>query len=116
MVTMVKAKGASPVLVTPIARATFSGSTPTAQHVNSVGANLPELVKQVGRTENVPVLDLTARTAAWLEELGPNGWQPYFADGTDRTHTNHRGAAVIAGFVRDLLRGANLAALTNRMR
>ena len=114
LVTRVKAKGAFPVLMTPVARATFSGNTVTAQHINNTGANLPAIIKQVATEQNVPVLDMTARTVQWLTQLGPNGWQQYHALGTDATHTNPAGAAVEAGFVVDLIKQANLTALTSR--
>jgi lysophospholipase L1-like esterase len=115
-VTRVRARGAFPVLITPVARATFSGSTVTSQHVNSTGANLPAIIKQVGTEQNVPVLDLTARTVQWLTQLGPQGWQKYHALGSDATHTNPAGAAVEAGFVVELMKQANLTALVSRMR
>jgi lysophospholipase L1-like esterase len=115
-VTRVKAKGAFPVLITPVARATFSGNTVTTQHVNNTGANLPAIIKQVATEQNVPVLDLTARTVQWLTELGPRGWQQYHALGTDATHTNPAGAAIEAGFVVDLIKAANLTALTTHLR
>jgi len=116
LVTGVKAKAALPVLVTPVARATFSGSTLTPQHINSTGADLPAIVRQVAAEQNVPVLDLTARSITWLNQLGPNGWQAYHALGTDMTHTNPAGANVLAGFVVDLIKQANLTALVSRMR
>lgn len=116
MVTRVKAKGAFPVLVTPVARAQFNGNVVAPQHINSTGANLPVIVKQVATEQNVPVLDMTARTVQWLTELGPNGWQQYHALGTDVTHTNPAGAAIEAGFVHDLIVQANLTALVSRMR
>jgi lysophospholipase L1-like esterase len=115
-VTRVKAKNAFPVLITPVARATFSGNTVTAQHINNTGADLPAIIKQVGMEQNVPVLDMTARTVQWLTQLGPRGWQPYHALGTDATHTNPAGAAVEAGFVVELIKAANITALTSRMR
>ena len=116
MVTRTKAKGAFPVLVTPVARALFTGNTVDAQHINSTGANLPMIVKQVATEQNVPVLDMTARTVQWLMMLGPSGWQIYHALGTDPTHTNPAGAAVEAGYVRDLIRQAALTALTSQLR
>jgi lysophospholipase L1-like esterase len=118
MVTMVKSKGAFPVLVTPTARAQYDSTTKmlTPQHINDVMVNLPMVIKQVGSEQSVPVLDLTTRTTTWLNQLGPNGWQPYHALGTDLTHTNPAGAAVIASFVRDLIQQAQLTALTSRMR
>jgi lysophospholipase L1-like esterase len=118
LVTGTKAKGGLAVLVTPPARATFDSATKmlTAQHINNTGANLPQIIKQVATEQNVPVLDLTTRTTTWLNQLGPNGWQAYHALGTDATHTNDAGAAVIAGFVHDLIQQASLTALTSRMR
>ena len=115
-VTRVKAKNAFPVLITPVARATFSGNTVTAQHINNTGADLPAIIKQVAMEQNVPVLDMTARTVQWLTQLGPRGWQQYHALGTDATHTNTAGATVEAGFVIELIKAANLTALTSRMR
>jgi lysophospholipase L1-like esterase len=115
-VTRVKAKGAFPVLITPVARATFSGNTVTTQHVNNTGADLPAIIKTVGTEQNVPVLDMTARTVQWLTQVGPSGWRQYHALGTDATHTNPAGAAVEAGFVVELIKQANLTALVSRMR
>ena len=115
-VTRVKAKGAFPVLITPVARATFSGNTVTTQHVNNTGADLPAIIKTVGTEQNVPVLDMTARTVQWLMQVGPSGWRQYHALGTDATHTNPAGAAVEAGFVVELIKQANLTALVSRMR
>jgi lysophospholipase L1-like esterase len=115
-VTRVKTKGAFPVLITPVARATFSGNNVTTQHVNSTGADLPAIIKQVATEQNVPVLDMTTRTTQWLMQLGPKGWQQYHALGTDATHTNPAGAAVEAGFVVELIKQANLTALVGRMR
>ena len=116
MVTRVKAKGALPVLVTPVARALFNGTVVAPQHINGTGANLPVIVRQVASEQNVPLLDMTARTVQWLTELGPKGWQQYHALGTDVTHTNPAGAAVEAAFVRDLIVQANLTALVSRVR
>jgi lysophospholipase L1-like esterase len=116
LVTGVKAKGAFPVLVTPVSRAQFNGTTVSAQHINGTGANLPQIVKQVGVEQSVPVLDMTARTTTWLTQLGPTGWQAFHANGTDVTHTNRAGADVEAGFVHDLIQQAALAPLISHFR
>jgi hypothetical protein len=71
---------------------------------------------QVGAEQNVPVLDMTARTVQWLTQLGPNGWQQYHALGTDVTHTNPAGAFVEAGFLVDLIKQASLSALSAHLR
>jgi lysophospholipase L1-like esterase len=73
--------------------------------VNSTGANLPQIIRDLGTSENVPVIDLTVTTWNWLETVD---WTQYFALGTDRTHTNPKGAAAISGFVRDAIRAQDL--------
>jgi hypothetical protein len=107
-------------LVTPIARATFSGNTVTAQHQHTDSAgnlvDLPAIIRQVGADQNVPVIDLTATTTAWLTQVGPKGWQAYHALGTDATHTNRAGAAINAGFVRDAIRTLDITPLKTVLR
>jgi lysophospholipase L1-like esterase len=94
MVKDAKAKGATPVLVSPPARATFSGQTLTDQSsLHSAD------MKAVAAAQNVALIDLTSITTTWYNQMGPSGWQAYHALGTDKTHTNAAGAAKIAGFV-----------------
>lgn len=102
MVTQAKAAGVRPILVTPISRA---GTALASQHVNSTGANLPQIIRNLGETEDVPVLDMTVVTSDWLETID---WKEYFALGTDRTHPNPRGAEVVAGFVAQAIRSENI--------
>jgi len=94
MVTDAKAKGATPVLVSPPARATFSGGTLTDQSsLHSAD------MQAVATAQKVAYIDLTSITTTWYNQLGSNGWQQYHALGTDKTHTNAAGASKIAGFV-----------------
>jgi lysophospholipase L1-like esterase len=118
LVTGVKAKGGIPILVTPVARSTFDSTTKmlTAQHINNTGANLPQIIQTVASEQNVTLLDLLARTITWNNQLGPNGWKAYHALGTDATHFNQAGAAVVASFVRDLIVQAPVSALTAHLR
>lgn len=116
LVTRVKSKGGFPMLISPVARAQFEGTQVLPQHINSLGANLPQLVAQVAAEQNVPMFDLTARTTAWLSELGPGGWQPFHARGTDPTHTNDAGALVEAGYVLDFIKATPVAPLVARLR
>jgi lysophospholipase L1-like esterase len=102
MIVQAKAAGVRPVLVTPISRA---GTALDSQHVSSTGANLPQIIRDLGAEAGVPVLDLTVTTWQWLQTVD---WKTYFALGTDRTHTNHQGAEVIAGFVADAIRDQQL--------
>ena len=98
MVHDAKAAGAHMILVTPIARV---GYTLAEEHVSSAGANLPQIIRDLGKSESVPVIDLTVTTWNWLQTIK---WQDYFALGTDRTHTNPKGADIVSGFVRDALK------------
>lgn len=82
MLTQAKSAGVHPILVTPISRA---GTALESQHVNSTGANLPQIIRDLGEDENVPVIDLTVATGNWLETID---WTQYFALGTDKTHPN----------------------------
>jgi lysophospholipase L1-like esterase len=97
MVTQAVAAGVKPILVTPTSRVGYALAD---EHVNSTGANLPELVRAVGQSQNVPVIDLTVTTWNWLQTID---YKKYFALGTDHTHTNPAGAELIAGFVRDAI-------------
>jgi len=95
MIADTKAANVHMILVTPISRA--NGAL-ASQHVNSVGANLPQIIRDLGQSESLPVIDLTVTTYEWLQTIK---WQDYFANGTDATHTNQAGADIVSGFVRD---------------
>ncbi len=119
-VTDTLAAKANPVLLTPIARASFSGTTLQPQFISSAGANIPEITRMIAQQMNVPLIDLTASTSAWLEQVGPNGWQAYHAGGpgpgADATHTNAQGAAINVGFIRTAIQQLNITPLVNYLR
>lgn len=103
MVTDAKAKGVTPVLISPPARATFSGGTLTDQSsLHSAD------MQAVATAQNVAYIDLTSITTTWYNQMGSNGWQQYHALGTDQTHTNAAGAVKIAGFVTSAMRTQNI--------
>jgi lysophospholipase L1-like esterase len=106
-VSQAKAAGVHIVLCTPIARV---GTALEAQHQSSGGANIPQIIKEVAQSEGVPLIDLTTLTWNWLQTVD---WTQYFALGTDRTHPNPAGAAVIAGLVRDAIRDQQLELVTH---
>ncbi|QMV12133.1 rhamnogalacturonan acetylesterase [Streptomyces lincolnensis] len=115
MITRVRAKGGVPVLVTPPVRRQFNGNrlTPTALHVNGVGVNLPTEMRAVGAAQNVPVVDLTAKSKALVESLGPSASAQLFlrssVDGvTDNTHFSQYGATQMGGLVLQSIREQNL--------
>jgi len=99
----VRAKGANPILATPIARREWEGNTLKDTH----GAYLAA-VRETAKTENVPLLDLEMETRKMIEKLGSEGSAPLFmifAPGanphlpkgrTDNTHLRESGARQVA--------------------
>ncbi len=81
--------GASPVLITPIARRLFddAGCFRPGSH-----GQYPEAMRQLGREENVPVADLTTLSEQFLEELGDEASKPLFVWPKDNTHLRYDGA------------------------
>lgn len=116
LINGVRERGGVPVLVTPPVRRLFNGSqlTSTALHVNSRGVNLPAVIRSLGGSANVPVIDLTAKSEAMVESLGPSASQRIYltkaADGvTDNTHFSEYGAARMADLVVQGIRERNLS-------
>jgi lysophospholipase L1-like esterase len=116
LVNGVRERGGIPVLVTPPVRRLFSGSklTSTALHVNSVGVDLPAVIRALGKSANVPVIDLTAKSKALVEGLGPSGSQRIYlsqaSDGvSDNTHFSSYGATQMSNLVVQGVRELNLS-------
>jgi lysophospholipase L1-like esterase len=106
MVDGVRSRGGIPVLVTPPVRHLFNGNTltPTALHINNLGVNLPAVIRELGKSANVPVIDLTAMSKSLVESLGPSASAKIYltksANGvTDNTHFSEYGATQMAGLV-----------------
>ena len=85
--------GGQPLLLTPISRNKFSGTTITASH-----GLYPDAVKAVATETSTPLIDMTARTKVWLEKLGPAATAPFFAP-DDQTHTSASGAQEVSKLV-----------------
>ncbi|HZF87880.1 rhamnogalacturonan acetylesterase [Streptomyces sp.] len=120
MITKIRAKGGVPVLVTPPVRRLFDGTrlTPAALHVNGVGVDLPAQMRAVGSAQQVPVIDLTARSRALVESLGPSASAPLYLrstpDGvTDNTHFSQYGATRMGGLVLQSIREQRLPLATH---
>ncbi|MGW7259053.1 rhamnogalacturonan acetylesterase [Streptomyces sp. NPDC054834] len=114
LVAGVREKGGEPVLVTPIVRRWFNAdgtlNNDTALLVNGLGVNHPEVIRQVAAAEDVPLIDLTAKTKALVESLGVEGSKALYLynEKKDNTHTSAHGATVYAGLVRDELLAQHL--------
>jgi lysophospholipase L1-like esterase len=116
LVNGVRERGGIPVLVTPPVRRLFSGNklTGTALHINSVGVDLPAVIRALGKSANVPVIDLTAKSKALVEGLGPSGSQRIYLsqanDGVnDNTHFSSYGATQMSNLVVQGIREQNLS-------
>lgn len=99
----IRATGAQPVLVTPVVRRWFTGSTlnSTGLIVNGLGVDLPAEMRSIAAAEAVPLIDLTARSQAVVEGLGPEQAKALYLtrEKRDDTHTSEYGASVYAGLV-----------------
>jgi lysophospholipase L1-like esterase len=97
---------AIPILLTPVSRRKFVDGKVTETH-----AAYTPLVFQVGQTQNVPVIDLDAKSRELYQSLGEEhsrllfvhlkpGEHPNYPDGKeDNTHFNELGARKIAQLV-----------------
>lgn len=109
-------KGATPILVTPVERWSFSADGKAlATHGHYPGA-----MKELGRKENVPVIDLTAKSRALYQQLGPEkttelflfldaGEHPNYPDGVqDPIHFQEKGAREITKLIAEGIAELNL--------
>ncbi|MET7687463.1 rhamnogalacturonan acetylesterase [Streptomyces sp. NPDC005483] len=109
LVAGVREKGGNPVLVTPIVRRWFNSdgtlNNGTALLVNGLGVDHPAVIRSVAADEDVPLIDLTAKTKTLVESLGVEGSKAIYLynEKKDNTHTSVHGATVYAGLVRDEL-------------
>jgi lysophospholipase L1-like esterase len=117
LIAGVRGRGGKPVLVTPPVRHLFNADgtiSPTGRIVNNLGVDLPAVMRQVAAGEQIPLLDLTADSAALLEKLGPAASWPLYVGAAsspaDATHFTPYGATVISGLVAGELTAAHLPA------
>lgn len=99
----VRAKGGKPILCTSVARRKFVD----AKLVDTHGA-YPEIVREIAKVKQVPMLDLQKSTSAWLAAEGEQKSNAFFhklAKGVsrsypygldDNTHFNEAGASKVA--------------------
>lgn len=112
----VRAHGASPILATPVVRRHFSDDGLLFE----THGEYPDAVRALAAAENVPLLDLEARTRDLVTRLGPDAskalFQHYepgqlarFPNGKhDDTHTCEIGARAFAALVVDEIRQLHL--------
>lgn len=115
-VTEVRAKGAQPILLTPVVRRNFDEQS---RFVDK-HADYPQVAREVAAAQKVPLIDLWAKSKNLLEQLGPEDSKALFlhlpaglypsapAGKTDNTHFTPFGAAHIATLVAEGLRESGL--------
>ncbi|WDM10430.1 rhamnogalacturonan acetylesterase [Streptomyces lavenduligriseus] len=114
LVAGIRDRGGEPVLVTPVVRRWFNADgtldNGTALLVNGLGVDHPAVIRAVAAAEDVPLIDLTAKTKALVESLGPEASKALYLynEKRDNTHTSVHGATVFAGLVRDELLARHL--------
>lgn len=115
-ITETRAKKASPVLITPVARRKFDA----AGKVEGTHNVYSEIVRATAREQQVPLIDLDRESQALLQQFGPEnskllfnqvvpGEHPNYPDGKeDNTHFNELGARKMAEIVLADIRALNL--------
>lgn len=91
----VRAKGASPILVSPLCRNSWKGSDGT---YNDLLEDYGNVIVEIGKEKNVPVIDLHKKSYEFITSIGLEDGKRYFYPG-DYTHTNDFGAYKMANFV-----------------
>ncbi len=102
-VNEVRALGAIPVLFTPIVRNSFSGTTMTAYACHNIGSDsigrpidYPAAMKKVADSLNVLLIDHTALTKAYCEQIGQSQTTSLIYNVGDGTHLGIFGATTYA--------------------
>jgi lysophospholipase L1-like esterase len=115
-IAQTRAKGATPVLVTPMNRRTFDD----AGHITNSFGPYPDAVREVASEQKVALIDLNAMSKTLFEAMGPQGTLKAFmhypansfpgqtAAISDDTHFNSYGAYELARCVVHGIREANL--------
>jgi rhamnogalacturonan acetylesterase len=96
MIDETKARGATPILLTPTVRNIWKGG----QVERDIGYN--EYVRQIGAQEGIQVADMATLEAEYLQTLGPEKTALLFPK--DHTHTSPEGATLNAEHVAEALR------------
>jgi beta-xylosidase/lysophospholipase L1-like esterase len=120
----VKAKGANPILCTPVARRKFDTS---GMLIDTHGV-YPDIVRDVAKDKKVFLIDMQKQTSEWLTAEGVAKSKKYFhklAPGVsklfpkgldDNTHFNENGARIVAGFFVEGLKAKKVAGLTKELK
>lgn len=114
MINVARNKGAYPVLITPLARRLYVEGQDNV--IDDGHGEYPAAMKEVASEQNVPLIDLQAKSTAavlaagkeasarWHMNFGP-GEFPNFPDGkADNSHLQYAGAYIYCGLIAEGLR------------
>lgn len=98
-VQVARDKGATPVLITPVARLLYDFGSLLDTHARYTLA-----MQQLAAREHVALIDLNDRSMRWIRALGEQGARPYFLfvpeqNKADGTHFSAAGATAVACLV-----------------
>jgi lysophospholipase L1-like esterase len=111
-----RSKKANPVLLTPVARRKFDSTG----HIQETHAVYAQIVRDVAKEENVPMIDLAEKAKTLYQQMGPDaskylfnyllpGEHPNYPEGKqDDTHFSELGARRIAEIVLAEIRNLKL--------
>lgn len=91
----IRAKGAFPLILTPIARNTWKGSDGT---YNDLLKDNAAVCIQLGKDMDVPVVDLHTVSMEWIKKTGRDPASAFYYP-NDSTHSNDYGGYLAAGMV-----------------
>ncbi len=98
-VALARARGATPILVTPVARLLYDFGALLDTH-----GLYTQAVRRLAQQQHVALIDLNARSSAWIRALGEQAARPYFLfvpeqGKADGTHFSQAGARAVACLV-----------------
>jgi len=94
MVQEAKAKGATPIIVTPIPRNDWENGA-----IKRTPGSYPDWAMQVAGQERIQYIDLNKKMSVKLDELGEAQVTGAYFFATDHTHTSAKGAMMAASLV-----------------
>ena len=102
-VELARSKGATPVLITPLARRKFEPGRTAEQLLDTHGL-YTQAVRDLAARENIGLIDLNAMSMDWLRALGDAASKAYFMhvpeqNLADDTHLRDHGAYLVACLV-----------------
>ena len=106
----IQAKGAQPILITPVQRRRFDA----AGKLTDTHGDFPAAMKQVAQEMKLPLLDLQAMSTDLYEALGSEGSGALFKEG-DGTHHNNYGAYELSRCVVQGIRKCQLPELSKHL-